>query len=302
MKKKIIFGILIILIVGICGGLIMKTNGYFDKYTVEKKNGIIKLSEGLVKKDYNSLEKTKLLDITTIEEIADKYFKKFNFESENKEKNIEYYDNIVESKKEVRISNGKAIVELDAESGNLISIMNNNNNLPQNNLSEVEINNIAYDLLEQIKEGNGEYKLLYIEEFDSEIWRAGFEKKYDGLSNVGEQIKFSFSPMTKEIKTLVIKNIEYANNEIKISLEEAQRIAEKYLDKSVANNMEMYIDIVMPNGFFLTEIEYDEIMIKPTETRKAYVCKFDNKGETTIYIDCTTGEVLGGDLLEGEEF
>ena len=145
-------------------------------------------------------------------------------------------------------------------------------------------------------------EFMYVEKFDEEIWRACFAKKYNGMINEGESVKFSFCPKTNEIVTLAINRTKYANNTVEISKDTATKIAEKYLNKSTATDMDIDLEIVRPN-YFYNELNGDEsIYVKIGETRQAYVAKFNNESASTLYIDATTGEIIGGDMILGGEY
>ena len=144
--------------------------------------------------------------------------------------------------------------------------------------------------------------MSYTTQFDEEIWRASFVKKYDELINPEENVKFSFAPQTKEIVTLAVNSINYDNNEVLISKEEAEKIAQNYLAQSTADKMTMEIGIVRPNYFFEKKLNPGKLYKKVNYTRKAYIFTFNNVSKSKIYIDCTTGEVIGGDIIMGGEF
>ncbi len=76
---------------------------------------------------------------------------------------------------------------------------------------------------------------------------------------------------------MAINSIGYANNEIKITEEEANDIAENYLDKSSANNMTMTKEIIRPN-FFYKQLEGDSnIYANINQYRNAYIFTFDRE-------------------------
>ena len=144
--------------------------------------------------------------------------------------------------------------------------------------------------------------MTLIETYDDEVWRAEFTKKYGDKYCAGESVKFSFAPESNEIVTLAINNIKYANNETKITEEQASNIAEKYLDKSSADNMTITKEIIRPN-FFYKQLEGDSnIYANIEQYRNAYVFTFDNEAQSQVYIDCSTGEVLGGNMKLGGEY
>lgn len=143
------------------------------------------------------------------------------------------------------------------------------------------------------------YELTNLEKFDEEIWRVEFCKKYDDVICKGESVKFSFAPETSEVVTMAINRVRYENNEIKISEEEATDIAKRYLEKSMATGMSMTKEIVRPN-YFYRQLEGDEsVYANINQTRNAYVFTFNNVAKSQVYVDCTTGEVIGGNMIAG---
>ena len=109
------------------------------------------------------------------------------------------------------------------------------------------------------------------------------------------------------LKKLKIGNVELKNNIILAPMAGItdlpfRTIAKKYLEKSVATEMTISLDIVMPN-YGLNDALLDGRLYKhANQTRLAYVCSFNNEAQTKIYIDCTTGEAIGTSRLLGGEF
>ena len=66
--------------------------------------------------------------------------------------------------------------------------------------------------------------------------------------------------------------------------------------------MTIELDIVRPNYFYSELNGDDSIYVKIPETRKAYVARFNNEAESEVYIDATTGEVIGGNMILGGEY
>lgn len=143
------------------------------------------------------------------------------------------------------------------------------------------------------------YELTNLQEFDEEIWRAEFCKKYDGKICKGESVKFSFAPESNEVVTMSINRIKYANNETLITETEATAIAQGYLDESSANQMTMTKEIVRPNYFYRELVGDENLYTNINQSRNAYIFTFNNIAESQIYIDCTTGEVIGGNMILG---
>jgi len=225
---------------------------------------------------------------------------KFN-ESES---TIKYFSNELESRLETKIYNTEATLTLNTTTGDLISYVSKRDTFPTNTLTKEEIQKKAQLIFKsiEIEEANN-YKLTLLEEFDEEIWRAEFHKYYDGKKCIGESVKFSFAPENNEIVTLAINNNKYENNEIKITQEEANEIAKDYLNISSATEMTMSVEIVKPNYFYRQILEKDSnIYANINECRNAYVFTFNNEAQSKVYVDCTTGEVIGGDMKLGGEY
>ena len=221
-----------------------------------------------------------------------------------KDEKINFYNNDIESRVETVIDTENEVYCLNATNGNLIyyvkKITYNNSITSKVNLTEEEIKEIGFDLFETIKEEKyKDYVFTSLEQYDEELWTIRFHKCYDGLVNSGEAVKISFSPIRKQIENLVILDYPYTNNEIEISEEEALKTAKEYMKKyTSATDMKMEIMIVKPNYFWYKNLgEYKSVNFR----RKAYVFTCNNDANTQIYVDCTTGEVIGGNKLVGGE-
>ena len=121
------------------------------------------------------------------------------------------------------------------------------------------------------------------------------------FGNPGEAVALSICPATKELNTLTIRDDKFENNEIKITEEQAKKIASKYLVKSKATGIaKVTTEIIKPNLLF--EEEKGKIYKEIKGMRKVYVVWFNNTDKSRVYIDVTTGEVIGGDFLQGGIF
>ena len=124
---------------------------------------------------------------------------------------------------------------------------------------------------------------------------ANFSKDYDGLKNNFESVKLVFSPANKEIKIVsIIENGTFENNTIEITEEQAIKTAKEKVTTDAKYDVD--VEIVMPNYFFEDSEDY-LLYKKNNNTRKAFVVRFDNEEYTTVYVDATTGEIIGGDIV-----
>lgn len=219
----------------------------------------------------------------------------------NKEEDytIEFFNNEKNSTVESVINFKDELYCLNAENGNLIHYVQKNPSLVSTKLNEEEIKQIGLELYNSIKDTlNGEYIYTELENYDDEIWTIRFYKYYNNLINYGEAVKISFSPESKEIVSLVILDNPFANNTVEISEETAFNIAKKYMKKTKATDMTSEIKIVTPNYFWYSDIsDYKNIQT----SRLAYVFTCNNDANAEIYVDCTTGEVIGGNMTVGGE-
>lgn len=239
-------------------------------------------------------------------DIANEYLENINATAltfSNETSIVKKFNNALESRQETVISNNESILKINSENGDLVSYVSNKTEFAINKLSEDKIKEKAikiFNNLDKIDKVN--YEMVYLEKFDDEIWRVGFAKKYDDKINQLESVKFSFCPQTEEIVTLAVNKVEYDGNEVAVSLEEARNIANSYLEKSVADNMEINIEIIRPNYFYEEALDDDSVYANICRMRKAYVCVFNNEAKSTVYVDCTTGEVIGGCMILGGEY
>ena len=214
---------------------------------------------------------------------------------------IETYKNNTENQTEVIISDSNMVIKLEKESKEFLSYIHKNTSFKENTLSDEAVKEVAMRLFENLDIFEN-YEMYSLEKFDEELYLARFFKKYDEHLNPGEMICFSFSPEAKEIVSLTKKSMIFANNDIIVSTSEAHNIALPYLEKSVATDMTIELEIVEPNYGLLPELDSNCVYQRADETRLAYVCKFNNEAKTEVYIDCTTGEIIGADWIAGGEF
>lgn len=167
----------------------------------------------------------------------------------------------------------------------------------------------------------------------SYIWYADFYKKYGELLNPYENIKIGWIPTINGLYSLSFENSTYENNEEKISKEDAIKVATEkdkqietkkaikeilaevkikqmnenvYLRENFKDDYEKgFIQTIMQKtGDNTYELKEDATLYKTEErVRKVWVVviKYDvpeNTGisEFSYYIDCTTGEIIGGSI------
>lgn len=167
----------------------------------------------------------------------------------------------------------------------------------------------------------------------SYIWYADFYKKYDNLLNPHEKIHIGWIPTINGLYSLSFENYSYENNEEKITKEQAIEIAtqkdkqiekEKVVKETTAKlqikqmNENVYLrenfkeefenkGILMnyeKTGDNTYKLKDDAVGYKTEErVRKVWVVviKYDVAESTRVkefsyFIDCTTGEIIGGSV------
>lgn len=189
-------------------------------------------------------------------------------------------------------------IALDANNGNLIYYTEKSPKLKPCEINKEEIEKMSKEIFEQLDlDSSTKMQLTSVSEFTEEIWTAKFDKYYGELVNPGESIRISFSPQNKHIVNMVILNYTYENNEILISKDKAYEIAKEYMKKTSAKDMTVDIKIVQPNYYWYENT--NEVYKPYYKLRKAYVFTCNNDAKVEIYVDCTTGEVIGGNSIIG---
>lgn len=166
------------------------------------------------------------------------------------------------------------------------------------------------------------------------IWYVDFYKEYDGIINPYENISIGFIPEINQIYYFAIQNLAYENNSIEITEEQAKQIVldaeEKIETEYKIKDIHIKIGIACMNGsayLKLTDYKqycnqlYQGYPSKDTveyrtdrRVRKVWkvlleysISKDINKFDTdykplpkqyTYYVDATTGEIIGGSIID----
>lgn len=194
------------------------------------------------------------------------------------------------------ISNDYAETKIDAETGDLIQTLSKKQEYTDSNCDETEAKEIAIELYNNldIKDEYKCYQLNGIIKFDEELWIANFSKKYGNLYNDYESVKLTFAPGDEQVKIVsIINQGTYENNSVNITEGDAINIAKQQVKLNCNSNIKLAI--VRPNYFFKDPDNY--LTYKKVETlRTAYVVNFEDENNTIVYVDASTGEIIGGDV------
>lgn len=197
--------------------------------------------------------------------------------------------------------------------------------------SKEEIIEVAKNKLKEYGFGE-EYKLSYIscnngdDEEKAYFWYLWFSKEYDGLFNPAQTIALTIIPKVNLVTSFSITDEPFDNNEVVISEEEAINIAkekEKIINTENYKvedckaelaikrmNPEVYLKennltrgnetVTLEDG---TKFSYNTYKMNG-RARRVYVVEFSYSEEREfgqkreIYVDATTGEVVGGDSVQ----
>ena len=121
-----------------------------------------------------------------------------------------------------------------------------------------------------------ELKTLEKDEITDCLWYAQLCQKEDGIFNEYKQIEFNFIPEIKRIISMSFRDYEFANNEIKLTKEEAEKIAKStYGEDDIAEittqrGIDQFIDKKVESEIYLG----DELEITDKSELIEYMDKF----------------------------
>lgn len=222
---------------------------------------------------------------------------------------------------------------VDANTGNLRSFIIDDGL----SLKEIEkCTSSREEILEQAKNKmkeygySDEYKISYVncnngdDEDKAYMWYITFAKEYDGIFNEYQSINMTIIPKINKVTQLSIEDEPFENNPIEISEEQAIENAkekdkiintENYVQKNIESkiaivriNPDVYLkENNLENGNETITLEDGSnfsynIYKMNGRVRKAYAISilYENRPfdiPRTYYVDCTTGEVIGGENI-----
>lgn len=259
------------------------SDSYYPVETIDSlcDNELLSISNNIISK------------INNINNIVNKNIDIYSISSLEQEADISICYDEYSSRTIANINHNDYLVTLNPTTGDLISFSQKDlGSIKENLLSDEELFNLAQTLFNQINM-HTDYEFYSLKPFDEEIWIATFAKKYNDLFNPGEAIKFAFSGNSNNIVNLHILNYTFANNQINISESQAYNIAQRFINMVNATDYNVELQIVQPNYYWQPIANYSSI----TTFRLAYVFTCNNDEHTQIFIDASTGEVIGGNSI-----
>lgn len=213
-------------------------------------------------------------------------------------------------------------LEINAITGELFSFFDNvfDDTKIKSTANKQKATDVANKIFANL-EYSREYKLANIEKHtitdDTCLWQASFCIEYDGVYNYYQQVKILFVPEVEKLKSVVYFDYQFENNPIVISREQALDIVKQKNNYTDTIEMDVKLEIRELNYSYQEDLnkeypvnEEQEIdnylenmkFIKNSKIiRKIWYVTDYTEGKQVYYIDCTTGEIIGGEqygLLE----
>lgn len=229
-------------------------------------------------------------------------------------------------------TDNKIGVTIDSQTGKLISISDfsiDDTKVPST-MSKEEVQNVANEIYSDLGYKENEYVLKELKKNlitnDTNLWQADFCKKYDGLYNDYECVRITFIPEIKQLSIYTLFDYKTDNNPVKIEKEEAIEIAkakakELGYDENKIKKINSELKFEKVNSYIYMQEEQNkenkqelinnDVSIQNTITygykiqelvRKVWRIDIEYYSEFTdinsYFVDCTTGEILGGDAIK----
>lgn len=296
---------------------------YAGNIVIEKVFKEPKLSSYNESISINENEKVNLLSEEKIENLANKELIKLNKQVGNI-KSCDLYKDPVTYEIRWRIWYDNQIdMSFNAITGNLTSLcdFSIDDTKIKSTLSEEEAKKIGEELYLSLGYKKDEYVFNNFTKNsitdDSNLCQIEFSKKYGDIFNEYQTVRISFIPEKKQIVLLNIFDYEFDNNEQVITKEQAIEIAKNkdislYGEKenayisaklsieemnSFVYGQEHPIDFSSVNNVIdnSTISDYEIYVVEP-KTRLVWKIIIDsNDCSCAYFVDCTTGEIIGGD-------
>lgn len=226
-------------------------------------------------------------------------------------------------------------ISINGASGEFYDIWNNNAKQDVNKyMTEEQAKELANKYYKLYGFKDGEYEISKISSVNNEGKDRGpgfrmtvlYNKKYGGIYNPYEYVAITLESKNMELVMLRTENIPFENNEAKITKNEAINIAteaDKKVETRNIKSINTQLMAVKMNAEAYSRLQnkekYYEQMKENDESKRDYykvedrirrawvvVIKYDGdftendivKSQYTYFIDCTTGEIIGGSISD----
>lgn len=283
-------------------------------------------------KDINVDNHENIISENDAKEQINQILKKFGYENE-KIQSIELIDNPSDTSLFYRATTeNKFLIDLDAKDSKNFKIFTNVVYKNINNYRGTEEKAIksVSELCTKYGYDTSQYSHISTEynsedSKDANIWTVKYNKEYDGIVNIYEEITIGIVPEINELYYFIYTDKAPENTSILVNEQTAKKIAlEKENELNLEHNIKnivINLDIVKMNGYeYLRENDFDHyyesrtIPLYPIEKleyyrveekiRKVWKVKLEfeknkdlsyQEDSFTYFVDTTTGEIVGGE-------
>ena len=189
------------------------------------------------------------------------------------------------------------VIEVNAKNAKIVSYFDSTVNdieikATANKKEATQVSEKIYNLISQDK--------------DYVLKDADYCKKYDDIFNDYQCIRLTFVPETEQIKIINIFDEEFENNPIVITKEEAEQIVKEKLSNETISSIDTKLKIEKMNEYVYMQdnkLKENQAYKMDVTVRKVWSVEFILKKNnfeqsSKVYVDVTTGEIIGGDILQ----
>lgn len=257
-----------------------------------KKFSNYEIVEEVVESDNQNARTINNTNILKHEHVKEYMKKELLIQNDESDYKIQLVTNNLTNEKYYRMMGSGARIEIIQETGEVRSYINSK---PSNYVSgtlygKEKIKEVAEKIIttNDLLKTNKGYELIEIKEKDNYYPTTWFR---DNINN--KLMLMIFDPDSEEIIAIATKQIPISeNNEIKLDEATAKNIAKHKVNLSEQDILMVEQKEVVPNHMFLESgYYYSQINIK----RNAYVVTFNTISKLQVFVDATTGEIIGGD-------
>ncbi len=230
-------------------------------------------------------------------------------------------------------TDNKIGVTIDSQTGKLFSLsdFSIDDTKIEATMSKEEVQRVTNEIYLSLGYKEGEYKLKNLSKNnitnDTNLWQADFCKEYDGLYNDYQCVRITFIPEIKQISIYTLFDYKTENNPIEIEKEKAIEIAkakakELNNDESKIKQINAELKFEKINAYVYAQEELSNINNEANTVNETKIQSIDNKygykteelvrkvwrveieyysnftKKDAYFVDCTTGEILGGDAIK----
>lgn len=209
------------------------------------------------------------------------------------------------------ITNKKYEIKIDAETGKLVSYYDGT--IDDSKITATANENTAKEVVMVLYSAlsiDNDYELKSLQKIsianNSCLWQADFCKQYDGIYNNYQCIRITFIPEIKKIKMLNIFDEEFENNPIIITKDEAIETVKTKLQGEKINNVNCELKIEKMNPLVYmqdhplsgNQVYRLERVVRKVWSVQCTIKRNNIEQQEKYYIDVTTGEIIGGDIIK----